>query len=118
MDNYDNGGFRTSPHPGSSQPVISQTALLLSVDENTNTEATVVGGKRYRFTNVTNTGAFLFGLATTATAGNVRWVCPRYGQIEIQIPRGYTVLHHQANENNSKGYLVEIKQNSEDDPAS
>ena len=114
MLNYDNGGFRTSPHPAVSQPVITQTALLVSVDQGVDAETTVVGGKRYRFTSITGK-SFIFGLATTATAANVRWVCPLYGTIEIQIPYGHSHIHQQANANNSMGYLVEIKQVEEDD---
>ena len=39
---YDNGGFRTSPDPTASQPVITQTALKLTQGSaGTNTTATV-----------------------------------------------------------------------------
>jgi hypothetical protein len=111
----DNGGFNTSPHPGQSQPKITQTALALTNGSaDTNTTQTVTAGSRYRFTSY-KTGGFLFGLATTATAGNIRWVCPLYATIEIQIPVGYTTLHYQTNVNNGLGYLVEIKQTSDSD---
>jgi hypothetical protein len=107
---YDNGGFLSSPTPESSQPVISQTALKLTQGTaGTNTTATVVAGKRYRFTAYL-TGGFLFGLATVATEGNIRWVCPIYHSIEIEIPAGYTTLHYTTDVNNGVGYLVELTQ--------
>jgi len=113
---YDNGGFQSSPHPHTSQPVISQTAQIVAHGtKDTNGTKTVVAGKRYRFTS-TLTGGFLFGLATTATIGNIRWVCPIYQSIEIQIPQGYTSLHYQTNVANGVGYLVEIKQAADDEP--
>jgi len=112
---YDNSGARTSPHPNQSQPVISQTALKLTqATAGTNTTATVVAGKRYRFTSYL-TGGFRFGLATVATDGNVRWVCPLYQSIEIQIPLGYTSLYYTTDTNDALGFLVEIKQNADPD---
>jgi hypothetical protein len=114
---YDNGGFQTSPHPNQGQPVITQTALqLTNGTADANAEATVVAGARYRFTSY-KTGGFMFGLATTATVANIRWVCPLYATVEIQIPQGYTSLHYQTNVNSGVGYLVKIKQNADEDPA-
>ncbi len=115
MQHFDNGGFRTSSHPGQSQPVITQTALALTQGTaGTNTETTVVAGKRYRFTAY-KTGGFRFGLATVATDGNVRWVCPIYQTIEIQIPRGVTTLHYTTDTNSGVGFLVELLVQDEDD---
>ena len=112
---HDNGGFRTSPHPGQSQPVISQIALKLTQGTaGTNTEATVVAGKRYRFTSYL-TGGFWFGLATLALVKNVRWVCPIYQTIEIQIPRGVTTLHYTTDVNSGVGFLVELLVQDEDE---
>lgn len=112
---HDNGGFRTSPHPNVSQPVITQTALQLtrSTAGNNGTQ-TVVAGKRYRFTAY-KTGGFWFGLATMAIASNVRWVCPIYETIEIQIPRGVTTLHYTTDTNNGIGFLIELLVQDEDD---
>ena len=112
---YDNGGYNTSPHPNTSQPILSQTALLLNVDELADAETTVVAGARYRFTSVKG-GSFMFGLATTATADNVRWVCPLYGSIEIQVPLGHTHIHQRASANSSWGYLIRIKTEVEEEP--
>lgn len=113
----DNGGFNTSPHPNQSQPVVSQTALqLTNAAKDTDTEATVVAGKRYRITALVTGGLYL-GLADVTTAANVRWVCPLHQSIEIQIPYGYTVLHYATDTNSAIGYLVEIKQNSDPDIA-
>lgn len=117
MDHFDNGGFRSSPHPNVSQPIVAQTALKLTqATTGTNTTATVVAGKRYRFTSYI-TGGFRFGLATVATDGNVRWICPLYQSIEIQIPVGYTTLHYTTDTNDALGFLVEIKQNADPDAA-
>ena len=104
----DNQGNRSSPTPESSQPVVSQTALKLTqATAGTNTTATVVGGKKYRFTAYI-TGGFRFGLATVATDGNVRWVCPIYRSIEIDVPQGYTTLYYTTDTNNGLGFLVEL----------
>ena len=112
---HDNGGFRTSPHPAVSQPVITQTAQrLIQASAGTNTETTVVGGKRYRITSYL-TGGFRFGLATLVLASNVRWVCPIYQTIEIQIPRGVTTLHYTTDVNSGVGFLIELLVQDEDD---
>ena len=108
----DNGGHRSSPTPESSSPVVSQTAQKLTQGSaGTNTEATVVAGKRYRFT-ASVTGGFVFGLATVATGSeaNIRWACPLYRSIEITIPLGYTVLHYTTDTSSGIGYLVELEQ--------
>jgi hypothetical protein len=103
-----NAGGRSSPTPESSQPKVTQTALrLTNASANTDTEATVVAGKRYRFTALI-AGGFYFGLATVATAGNVRWVAPLYRSVEIEIPIGYTTLHYATDAVNGIGYLVEL----------
>lgn len=112
----DNGGYNTSPSAGQSQPVITQTALALTnASADTNTTATVVAGARYRFT-CTKAGAFRFGLATVATAGNVRWVCGIGHSIEIEIPNSYTTLNFAVDTNDGYGWLVRIKQNIEEEP--
>lgn len=112
---HDNGGFRTSPHPGQSQPVITQTALQFTgINKDVDTELAVVAGKRYRFTALI-TGGFYLGLADVTTAANVRWVCPLYQTVEVQIPYNITALHVVCDTNNAIGYLVEIKQVDDDD---
>lgn len=105
---YNNAGQISSPTPESSHPKTTQTALkLTNAAADTDTEATVVAGKRYRFTSLL-TGGFYFGLADVTTADNVRWVCPLYKSIEITIPTGYTVLHYATTAINGIGYLVEL----------
>jgi hypothetical protein len=105
----DNSGAISSPTPESSQPKISQTAQqLVQATAGTETTATVTPGKRYRFTAYI-TGGFRFGLATMATVGNVRWVCPLYRTIEIDIPAGYTLLHYTTDTNSAYGFLVELQ---------
>jgi len=106
-----NAGGRSSPTPESSQPKITQTAVRLTdAVAGTNASTTVTPGSRYRFTSLI-AGGFIFGLATVATAGNVRWVCPLYHSIEIEIPVGYVLLHHTTDTTGATnvGYLVELK---------
>jgi hypothetical protein len=104
-----NAGGKSSPTPESSQPKVTQTALQLTqATAGTNTEATVVAGRRYRFTAYI-TGGFRFGLATMATVGNTRWVCPLYRSVEIEIPVGYTTLHYTTDTNSALGFLVELQ---------
>jgi hypothetical protein len=108
----DNGGNKASPSPQQAQPVVTQTAQVLTQGTaGTDTTATIVAGKRYRFT-AQKTGGFVFGLATVATnsEANIRWACPVYDSIEIQIPAGYTTLHYTTDTNSGVGYLVEITQ--------
>ena len=116
----DNGGYNTSPSPAQSQPIIASgdgatSQALTNGSAATNTTATVVAGARYRFT-CTKTGAFLFGLATTATATNIRWVCGIGHSIEIQIPLGYTTLNYQTDTNDGYGWLVRIKSVVNEEP--
>lgn len=111
----DNGGFRTSPHPGQSQPVITQIALQFTgINKDVDTELAVVAGKRYRFTAMI-TGGFYLGLADVTTAAAVRWICPLYQSVEVQIPRGVTSLHVACDTNNAIGYLVELLVQDEDE---
>jgi len=106
----DNAGFLSAPTPESSQPKTTQTALKLTqATAGTETTANVTAGARYRFTAYI-TGGFRFGLATVATDGNVRWVCPLYHTIEITIPAGYTSLHYTTDVNSALGFLVELIQ--------
>ena len=106
--NYDNGGGKCAPSTEQSQPVISQTAQQLKVDNGVSGTATVVPGKRYRFTSMIK-GGFVLGLAAVTTVGNIRWCCPIYGSIEIDIPVGYTTLYYTSDtDNDAAGYLVEL----------
>lgn len=103
----DNKGNRSAPTPESSCPKTTQTALrLTNGTADTDTSATVAAG-RYRFTAL-KTGGFYFGLAAVTTAGNVRWVCPLYRSIEIEIPIGTTTLHYATDTNSGIGYLVAL----------
>ncbi len=114
----DNGGYNTSPHPSQSQPIIGTGATaqaLTNASADTNTTVAVVAGARYRFT-CTKTGAFRFGIATTATAANIRWVCGVGHSIEIQVPIGYTTLNYAVDTNNGYGWLVRIKTEVEEEP--
>lgn len=106
----DNAGHKSAPTPGCAHPKTTQTALrLTNATKNTDTSATVVAGKTYRFTSL-EIGSFYFGLAAVTTTDNVRWVCPLYGEIIITIPvDGGTTLHYATHVDNGIGYLVELK---------
>lgn len=107
----DNGGYNCAPSTGQSQPIIGTGAGAQALTNGTadaDTTATVVAGARYRVT-CTKTGSLRFGLATVATASNVRWVCGIGHSIEIQIPIGYSTLHYTTDTNNGYGWLVRIK---------
>jgi len=116
---YDNSGARTSPDVNVSQPVITQTAQQLKVDNGDSGTVTVTAGSRYRFASMIK-GGFVFGLASVASGNeaNIRWCCPIYKVIEIQIPLSYTTLYYTSNtDNDAVGYLVKIKQNADPDAA-
>ena len=109
--NYDNSGAKCAPSGQQSQPVASQTAVMLSSETaGTDYSQAVTVGKRYRFT-AHLTGGFKFGLATVATGNeaNIRWCCPLYETIEIDIPIGYSVLHFTPDTTNAIGFLVELQ---------
>ena len=114
----DNGGYNTAPSAEQSQPIIGTGAggqALTNGTADTNTTATVVAGARYRVT-CTKTGSLRFGLATMATASNVRWVCGIGHSIEIQIPNGYTTLHYATDTNDGYGWLVRLKTEINEEP--
>ena len=105
----DNINRQSSPTPESSQPELAQTALKLTqATAGTNTTASVVPG-RYRFTSYL-TGGFRFGLASVATDGNVRWICPIFHSIEIDIPGGTTILNYTTDVNAALGFLVKLQE--------
>lgn len=98
----DNVGNRVPPHPNEAAPTLA-SGQTLSPNKNTNTEVTVVAGASYVITVIA--GWFVFGIATTATAANIIWVCPQGQTIVIKIPVGYTSLHHLSDSNNRTAYL-------------
>jgi len=99
----------SSPTPESSQPETTQTALKLTqATAGTNTTCSVVPG-RYRFTAYA-VGGFRFGLASVATDGNVRWLCPLGRTIEIDIPGGTTTLNYTTDVNSALGFLVKLQE--------
>lgn len=103
----DNDGNRMPNHPDAANPILASGQTLTNASADTNTEATVVAGGTYAITAL-NTGGFLFGLATTATAANIVWACGLHHTVIIKIPAGYTVLHYQTDTNNGMAYLRRI----------
>lgn len=98
----DNAGNRVPPHPNMGAPTLV-SGQTLTPNKETNTEATIVAGAEYAITSVE--GWFVFGLATTATAANIVWVCTQGQTIVIKIPSGYTSLHYQSGSDNRTAYL-------------
>lgn len=104
----DNSGHRVPP-ADAPDPVQGTGQLLTNASADTDTSATVVGGKRYVFTSM-KTGAFYFGVADVTTPANVAWVCPLEKTIIIVIPAGVTTLHYATDTINGKGYLRELSE--------
>ena len=104
MDVYssDNIGNRVPPHPNLGHPTLA-SGQTLAPNKETNTEATVVAGASYAITAVE--GWFIFGIATTATAANIIWVCTQGQTIVIKVPAGYTSLHYQSGSDDRTAYL-------------
>lgn len=105
----DNAGHRVPP-ADAPDPVQGTGQLLTNAAADTDTSATVEGGKAYVFTALT-IGGFYFGVAAVTTAANVAWVCPIGKTVIIVIPAGVTTLHYATDTINGKGYLRELSQN-------
>ena len=103
----DNDGNRMPNHPDAANAILASGQTLTNASADTNTTATVVAGGMYAITAL-NTGGFLFGLATTATAANIIWAAALHKTAIIKIPAGYTVLHYQTDTNSGMAYLRRI----------
>jgi hypothetical protein len=111
----DDKGFYALPGIVGGQPVLAKGQTLTNAAADTNTTATVTSGKSYRVTCL-NTGGFLFGLATTATAANIIWACALHQSILIHIDPvmagvekgGDVTLNYQTDTNDGMAYLVEL----------
>lgn len=103
----DNDGNRMPNHPDAANPILASGQTLTNASADTDTSATVVAGATYAITAL-NTGGFLFGLATTATATNIVWACGLHHTAIIKIPVGYTTLHYQTDTNGGMAYLRRI----------
>lgn len=103
----DNDGNRMPVHPDSANPILASGQTLTNASADTDTTATIIAGATYAITAL-NTGGFLFGLATTATAANIIWACTLYRTVIIKIPLSYTTLHYQTDTNNGMAYLRRI----------
>lgn len=104
----DNAGHRVAP-AGAVDPVQGTGQLLTNGTADTNTTATVIGGKRYVLTSL-KTGAFYLGIADVTTPANVAWVCPLENEIIIVIPNGVTTLHYATDTVDGIGFLRELSE--------
>lgn len=106
----DNGGNRVPPGVISGDPVIASGITITDAAVGGDHTQTVEAGATYQImTDATAGGAFLFGLATTATAANIIWFMPESTVRVIKIPAGYTSLHYQSLANNGTAYLAKMK---------
>lgn len=105
-----NDGFNSPPGALDAAPVLSQTAQT-ATDAATGDdhELTLEAGKAY-LVMTTGTGGFIFGLAATTTAANIRWMCPANWAVVLRMPIGYTTLHYQGLVDGSTFYIVELVQ--------
>ncbi len=113
MDTYlsDNAGNRVPPGVASGDPVLASGIKITdaTADGGDHT-VTVVAGATYQImTDGTTDGAFLFGIATTATAANIIWFMPESTVRVITIPAGKTSLHYQSLAATGTAYLVKMK---------
>jgi len=106
----DNGGNRVPPGVISGDPVLASGIKITDATVGGDHTQTVVSGATYQImTDATTGGAFLFGIATTATAANVIWFMPESSVRVITIPVGYTSLHYQALANGASAYISKLK---------
>ena len=111
MDTYlsDNAGHRVPPHPDMSDPVLESGQNVSAGAQNTDETITVVPGSKYAITCIK--GAHIFGIGTTATAGNCIWACGSGQTIVIVIPNvsTYTSLHFQTPDSSRRFILRRLK---------
>ena len=107
----DNAGNRVPPGVSSGDPVVASGIKITdtTAGDGDHTE-TVVAGATYKImVDITTDGAFLFGVATTATTANVIWFAPEKSVLVIKIPTGITSLHYQSLATGGSAYLVRLK---------
>ena len=106
----DNAGNRVPPGVASGDPVLASGIKITDAASGADHTVTVEAGATYQImVDATTDGAFLFGLATTATAANVLWFMPPLAVRVITIPAGYTSLHYQSLASGGSAYLVKMK---------
>ncbi len=106
----DNAGNRVPPGVSSGDPVLASGIKIIDGATGADHTETVVAGATYKImTDGTTDGAFLFGIATTATAANVLWFLPESSVLVIKIPAGYTSLHYQSLASGGSAYIVRLK---------
>ncbi len=107
----DNAGNRVPPGVASGDPVLASGIKITddTADGGDHAEAVDAGATYQIMVDETTDGAFLFGLATTATAANILWFMPPLTVRVITIPAGYTSLHYQSLASGGSAYLVKMK---------
>ncbi len=107
----DNAGNKVPPGVSSGEPIAGSGIKITddTADGGDHTE-TVIAGATYKImVDITSNGAFLFGIATTATATNVIWFAPEKSVLVIKIPSGSTLLHYQSLASGGSAYIVRLK---------
>lgn len=107
----DNAGNRVPPGVASGDPVLASGIKITdtTAGDGDHTEIIVAGATYQIMVDNTSGGAFLFGIATTATEENVIWFMPPESVRVITIPAGYTSLHYQSLASGGTAYLVKMK---------
>lgn len=107
----DNGGNRVPPGVASGDPVLGSGITISdgTADGDDHAETVEAGATYQIMVDKTTNGAFLFGLATTATPANILWFMPPLTVRVITIPAGYTSLHYQSLASGGSAYLVKMK---------
>ena len=106
----DNAGNRVPPGVASGDPVPGSGITITDAASGANHTVTVEAGATYQImVDDTTDGAFLFGIATTATAANILWFMPPLTVRVITIPAGFTSLHYQSLASGGSAYLVKMK---------
>ena len=105
----DNAGNRVPPGVISGDPVLASGIKITDAAAGADHTQTVEAGATYQImTDATAGGAFLFGIATTATAANVIWFMPESSVRVIKIPASYTSLHYQSLASGGSAYLAKM----------
>jgi hypothetical protein len=102
-----NAAISIPPNAETAEPLAGTGQLLTNAVADTNATATVTPG--LWLLTAYETGSFLAGLATTATATNIKWCASVGGPgVVIRIPVGTTTLHYQTAAANGRALLVKL----------
>lgn len=105
-----NAGFTGVPGAICADPIPASGQTATDAATGGDHTLTVVGGASY-LVMATDTGNFIFGILTVATAANIMWMCPKNHAIVINMPEGQTSLHYMSDTNGGTIYLSRLYRN-------